>query len=82
MINLSDSLKVEVLKAASQTIYNLIVTFFSLLSISVCQEAQLPQHRLDQHQELWQNYPHKGLFFPVIICDKMLLLSVHGFLRE
>lgn len=52
---------------------SLIVSFCSILSISLCKEAQLPQHRPDQHQELWKNHPNKGLFYTVsqiFIFDK------------
>ena len=51
-------------------ILSLIVSFCSILPISLCKEAQLPQHRPDQHQELWQNHPNKGLFYRgFTICD-------------
>lgn len=42
------------------------VWFGSVLSFSLREKAQFSEHRPDQHQELWQNHPYKGLFGPLL----------------
>lgn len=60
---------------------SLVVSFYSLLPISLCEETQLPQHRLDQHHELRQNHPHKGLLSLISQLSSLtkLIIECTGF---
>lgn len=67
---------------AKQTLNSFFVlSFCSILPTSLHKEAQLPQHRPHQHQELRQDHLNKGLFYPVSQSSSVttLIIGCTGF---